>query len=817
MKLLAKILVVVALITITTGAVQAQTDVSSAQLYLALRKLNTLGSVLYIAAHPDDENTRLITYLSKEKGYRTGYLSLTRGDGGQNLIGDEQGVELGLIRTQELLSARRIDGGEQAFTRAFDFGFSKNPAETFTVWNKDSLLADVVWAIRKFQPDVIITRFPTTGEGGHGHHTASAILANEAFDAAADPKMFPQQLAWVQPWQAKRLLWNTFNFGATNTTREDQLKLDVGGYNAVLGKSYGEVAAESRSQHKSQGFGVPRSRGEAIEYFTNLKGPAPTADLMDGINTTWQRMPGTDKVQQLISSTISAFDFLHPEAAVPQLLALQTTLAALPQSVWTAQKQKEIIAVLEGLSGLWLEAFVTTATITAGDSLQLNFTVNNRLGLPAQLQKVSVYSFDTTMNAVLNANKNFAWTKKIKIKDTESPTQPYWLVNDMTTGMFAVAPQQMIGEPDVAPAFNVQFQLSLHGVPVTITKPVRFKFTDPVKGELYQPVVVLPKLEPQLNQPVYLSKNGKPIPATVNVTANSVATPSYTTRFSVSPKWKTVVQSGNAITLQPALAQTLNEKGRAELHTKDGVYDRYRRTIKYDHIPHITYFPKANASFMAADVQIKGSRIGYIVGAGDKVPEALELMGFGVTLLGAKELAHTDLTQFDCIIAGVRAYNTADWLTAYHTKLMKYVGDGGNLIVQYNTSTNIGPIRAKIGPYPFNISRVRVTSETAPVTLLQPEHPAFNFPNKITPQDFEGWVQERSIYHAADIDKAFVKLLRMADAGETSDDASLVVAPYGHGFFTYTGLVFFRQLPAGVPGAYRLLANLIALNQKKEM
>ena len=257
---------------------------TSGDIYLGLKKLNVLGSVLYLAAHPDDENTRLITYFSKDRLYRTGYLSLTRGDGGQNLIGEEQGIELGLIRTQELLAARRIDGGEQFFSRAFDFGYSKSPEETFTKWDREKILSDVVWVIRKFQPDVIITRFPTTGEGGHGQHTASAILANEAFTAAADSKRFPDQLKFVQPWQTKRILWNTFNFGSVNTTSSDQFKLDAGDYNPVLGKSYGEIAAESRSQHKSQGFGVARSRGEALEFFKTTGGNAPTNDLLDGVN-----------------------------------------------------------------------------------------------------------------------------------------------------------------------------------------------------------------------------------------------------------------------------------------------------------------------------------------------------------------------------------------------------------------------------------------------------------------------------------------------------------------------------------------------------
>src|SRR6059058_4921033 len=294
-------------------------NVTSGEIYLGLQKLNVLGSVLYIAAHPDDENTRLLTYFSKDRLYRTGYLSLTRGDGGQNLIGDEQGIALGLIRTQELLSARRIDGAEQFFSRAFDFGYSKTPQETFTKWDREKILSDVVWVIRKFQPDVIITRFPTTGEGGHGHHTASAILANEAFTAAADPTRFPEQLKFLKTWQAKRILWNTFNFGSTNTTSSDQFHMDVGGYNPVLGKSYGEIAAESRSQHKSQGFGVAGSRGESLEFFKTTGGDAPSSDLFDGVNTSWARIAGGQNIEQLINNAIQSFDFMRPQNSIPAL------------------------------------------------------------------------------------------------------------------------------------------------------------------------------------------------------------------------------------------------------------------------------------------------------------------------------------------------------------------------------------------------------------------------------------------------------------------------------------------------------------------
>ncbi|HSV10759.1 MAG TPA: PIG-L family deacetylase, partial [Hanamia sp.] len=347
---------------------QAPKTYSSSQIFQQIKKLDVLGSVLYVAAHPDDENTRLLAFLANGKLYRTGYLSMTRGDGGQNLIGDEQGIELGLIRTQELLAARRIDGAEQFFTRAFDFGFTKSPIETFQFWDHDKILSDVVWVIRKFQPDVIITRFPTTGEGGHGHHTASAILAGEAFEAAADPTKFPEQFKYgVKPWQAKRLLWNTFNFGSVNTERPDQFKIDAGGYNSLLGESYGEIAAESRSQHKTQGFGVPSSRGISLEYFKTIKGSAPEKTLMDGVTTNWERLNDAS-METAVKKLIADYSFTQPEKSLPTLLSIYQTLKKSGEGYWRDQKMEQVKQIIKECIGLYIEASTKTMFAVQGDS-----------------------------------------------------------------------------------------------------------------------------------------------------------------------------------------------------------------------------------------------------------------------------------------------------------------------------------------------------------------------------------------------------------------------------------------------------------------
>lgn len=805
------------------NSIQAQAPKSwtSAEMYQAIRKLNVLGSVLYLAAHPDDENTRLITYFSKDKLYRTGYLSMTRGDGGQNLIGNEQGVELGLIRTQELLAARRVDGGEQFFTRAYDFGFSKNPEETFTKWDKEKILSDVVWVIRKFQPDVIITRFPTTGEGGHGHHTASAILANEAFAAAADPNRFPEQLNYVSVWQVKRVLFNSFNFGGNNTITPDQYRLDVGGYNPLLGKSYGEIAAESRSNHKSQGFGASSSRGEYFESFKTTKGTAPVNDLMDDVNITWKRVPGGEMIATQVDKLLSSFDLMYPEKSVQGLVQLYQSISLLPDGYWKEQKLKELKEVIEQCSGLFLDITTNAQFAVQTDSVRLNFSFNNRLGIDATLQDVKVDQFDSSFTQKMDRNRNLNFSKTLFVPSEKSLTQPYWLEQKMAEGYFNVKNPLLIGQPDVDPAYTATVKIKMYDQVISFQRFVRFKFTDPVKGELYEPLVVVPPavIYPDKEVIVYNDNNDRSMELSIRA-FKTFTIQSQTFTSATSPN---MLQTGSGSFekgQERAFTQTVKASKTSQDYTlfvgnpADSL-NRAKHEIKYDHIPYINYYTRAHFRSVQLDLKTYNKKIGYIIGAGDKVPEALEEMGYEVTLLTEKEMARNNLRQFDAIITGVRAYNTNEWMNNQYEKLMKYVNEGGNLIVQYNTSSNIGPVRAKMGPYGFNISRTRVTDENAEVRILKPDHQVLNFPNKITANDFTGWIQERSIYHGAEWDKNFESIFSMNDPGEKPDEGSLLIARYGKGYFTYTGLVFFRELPAGVPGAYRLLANIIALNRKK--
>ncbi len=826
---------------------------SSSEILQDLKKLKVLGSVLYVAAHPDDENTRLLAYLSNGKQFRTAYLSLTRGDGGQNLIGDEQGIELGMIRTQELMAARRVDGAQQFFTRAYDFGFSKTPEETFKKWDHDSVLSDVVWVVRKFQPDVIIARFPEDGRAGHGHHSASGILAREAFDAAADPSRFPEQLKQgVQIWQAKRMLWNTFSFGGNSTIDSTQFRVDAGGYNPLLGLSYGELAGESRSQHKSQGFGVPRSRGSQNEFFVPIRGDKPQSDLLDGVDLTWNRIPlkaisglapatesrfnasltGSANFQAAIDQLISEFNPSHPEKMVPDLVALHQFLRfGTSIGVWQQAKTEELESLILECMGFYAEATVGSQFLPEGDSATFVLNMVNRSDIPLE---ASLLRFDK-MNDIqigvkLSNNDNFNKATRVQIPESFMVSQPYWLANGLKGQMFDVRDQKLIGKP-VNDPLTIMVRLKLYNdYQIDLLLPVQYKFIDPVKGEVYQPVFVTPPHLVYSNNDIVLFKKDKSDSAKIEVQVSNwekvedkPALVGLVSDYLQQAK-KDLHFSADINSLRPygfVLKNYLAGSGK----TKDEVtmnvvlektnYTNAQRTIQYDHIPTLRHYYQDKITVLNIDLNLSGKKIGYIEGAGDRVAPALEAMGYQVTLLKEEDIISGNLARFDAVITGIRAYNVHEFLTAKYDVLMGFVKNGGNLIVQYNTSSNIGPVKAKISPYEMSIVRTRVTDEGSPVSFLLPDHPVFNFPNKITQVDFEGWIQERSIYHGGRYDAAFKAPLGLTDFNEKEESGSLLIAPFGKGNFVYTGLVFFRELPAAVPGAYRLLANLIGLPAHK--
>ncbi len=807
---------------------------TAADILLSMQKLKVLGSVLYVAAHPDDENTRLLAWLAKERKFRTGYLSITRGDGGQNLIGTEQGVSLGLVRTQELLAARRIDGAEQFFTSAYDFGFSKSTDEALRVWKKEKILSDVVWVIRKFRPDVIITRFPPDERAGHGHHSASAVLAIEAFKAAADPKRFPEQLQFLKPWQAKRILWNTYNFGNTNTQREDQFKQDVGIFNPLLGKGYGELAAESRSQHKSQGFGVPRQRGPLFEYFSHTDGAVLQSDLADGVILDWNRI-GLPEVNNRIDAIVNNFKPLDPSQSVNALIDLRILIKQKANDeYWKSVKVKEIDALIQACMGIYFEAVTNQQVAVTGDSIRITLNFINRSGIPAQKIGVSVFDSSFTLAPSASNNQLISTSFNQYVKYDFMSDQPYWLREQMDTGSFNVKTNLLIGEPQNI-TNDVSVNFTVGPVYFTAKYPLLYKFTDPVKGEIYQPVFTVPQVVAGVQPAVVLSNLQPKHPQFVQLSYKSYSqsdTAESNLRFEMQngkslreknmpiklPLVKNTMQS---ITFpldsligdqKPNLVYPwLEISGKGK---KTG-FNNAMKIIEYDHIPTIHYFFPTSVRVINEEIKTVGKRIGYIPGSGDGVMDALKQMGFIVDILDDASLAAADLSRYDAIITGVRAYNVRESLNNYYDKLMAYINNGGNLIVQYNTSNQLGPVKAKIGPYPFDISRTRITDEKAFIKFEQPSHQVMEFPNKITEKDFEGWVQERSIYHASNWDKRYETIFSISDPSEKPDSGSLIMAKYGKGNFVYTGLVFFRQLPAGVPGAYRLLANLVALNQKK--
>jgi LmbE family N-acetylglucosaminyl deacetylase len=808
----------------------ASAQCSSAEILSGIKRLGVTGSVLYIAAHPDDENTRLLTYLVKERSLRTGYLSLTRGDGGQNLIGKEQGEALGLIRTQELLAARRIDGAEQFFTRANDFGFSKNPEETFSIWNKDSILSDVVLAIRKFKPDVIICRFPTTGEGGHGHHTASAILALEAFDAAADPKKFPEQLAIAQVWKAKRIFWNTFNFGGTNTTSPDQLKLDVGGYNALLGKSYGEVAAESRSMHKSQGFGSLKARGESMEYFKFLKGDSAKKDLFEGIDLSWSRVSAST-IKKSVDDCIKKYDMQSPEKSVDDLILIYKQLQQMDESnteaaYWKKLKLKECENLLLSCSGLWMEAYPADYIAVPGMNAPLTVQIISRNKDEVKLNSISFFGkSDTSVNRTLRKNELYTFKHIEKIPEDVPFSNPYWLNERHSIGMFTVRDLRLIGKPQNDAAEKVTFDITLNGLNLKVERDVVYKYSDPAKGEQYRPFELLPPATINIPEKVFVFASSAPKQVLLTIKANA-ANIKGDLQIKVPADWTVstkksdfiLEKKGDEAVIEATITPGKNaQEGNLEvsLNINGKNYKKSIRRIDYDHIPSQFILSDAESRLVKVDLKRTGTTVGYIPGAGDDIPACLKQIGYDVTVLTDELLNKENLQKYNCIITGVRAYNTNERLQVYYNKLMEYVKNGGNLVVQYNTNSRVGPVNGKIGPYPFTISKDRVTDDNAEVRFVNPKQSVLNYPNVITQKDFEGWIQERGIYFASDIDKNYETVFSMNDPGEKASEGSLITAKYGKGNFVYTGLVFFRELPAGIPGAYRLFVNLLSIPANK--
>ena len=797
----------------------------AAALLEELQSFRQMGSVLYVAAHPDDENTQLITYLARGRHYRTAYLSLTRGDGGQNVLGPEFGEELGVLRTQELLAARRLDGGRQFFTRAIDFGFSKEAAETLRIWDRQQVVSDIVRVMREFRPDVVITRFSPRPGGTHGHHTSSAILALEAFKLAGDPKAFPEQLGSLTPWQPKRILWNGFSRGGDEGTNANVLRLEISGEDPALKESFGEIAGRSRSMHKTQGFGNFGGfggRGARPESFQLLAGEPATNDILDGVDSTWGRVPGGAELGRMADELVARFDPKDPAASVPALLKVRSRLGPLPRDPVVDEKRADLDRILQACLGLTVETVVPQAEVVPGETMKLRSSATVKSTIPVRWVAVRFPGGGGSLSQPLDLKPNEPAVREASpVLPADIPlTQPYWLRADHGIGMYQVEPATLIGQPENPPAFPIEQVFEVEGQTLTIPdEPVQL-VAGQNQATARRRLDVIPPVSLSFMSEVRLFTPGATLPVEVELTAARAGT-SGTLELEAPAGWRSAPAN------QPFSLATVGERqrlrfrvtapaqpGTATLSARARVGSRSfstrRLELGYAHIPRQLLQPPARLKALGLELAIRGHKVGYVPGAGDSVAECLEEMGYAVTRLTGTDLTRERLREFDAVVFGVRAFNVRTDLTPRMADVFAYIEGGGDVIVQYNRP---GGGVSQIAPYELRVSGERVTDENAPVTLLAPEHPALNTPNKISSADFEGWVQERGVYFPNQWDEHFTPLLACNDPGEAPLKGGLLVARHGQGFYVYTGLAWFRQLPAGVPGAYRLFANLVSLGK----
>lgn len=802
----------------------------SSEIYRELKTLKNLPKVLYLAAHPDDENTGLLSWLVNDRNVETGYLSLTRGDGGQNLLGTEQGAALGLIRTHELLEARKLDGAQQFFTRAIDFGFSKNTTDTFKQWDENSIIADVVWVIRKFRPDVIICRFPPTAAAGHGQHAASAVVAEKAFKLAGDKTAFPNQLKYVNAWQPKRVLWNTFRFGSVNTTAENQLKITVGQYDAQLGMGYGELAGLSRSLHKSQGAGTQSVAGIKTEYFSHVDGEPAKTSLFDGISKTWSK-EGSPDIDQALDKIISTFNFNHPDLSLPALLVLRKKIMALKDSDLKKDKIKSLDHIILSCAGFMGEVVTNQPEAVAGNQYNFRLNLISRAENPVVLENVKWLNTSEKFDRKLSKDSLITIQHDIQIPADAALTEPYWLAKPpVNAATFSVPNDTLVGLPETDSPLNVLLTLKIGSENFQVMLPLSFKKLDPVRGDVVEPLRIVPALEVKFTQPLYLVKENEDLRVSLNFKVNSDK-PLSNGRVnlmyngerlgggdlqSVNGKYFTV----DYIIPKTKLASIQSDHLQLEANfLADGIaYDKKQVLIQYPHLPSLQYFAPASVTVMKGDIRANVKKVGYIEGAGDFIPEFLRIAGIQVDILKDEDFygnvnesgngTQNKLSQYDAIVLGVRANNTEKKLGRWMPFLWSYVKGGGNLVMQYNT--NQDTTVDQLGIYNLRIANKRVTEENAEVTFLNPNHKLLNFPNKITQNDFNGWVQERGAYFPDQWDAAYEPLFEMHDTGEEPLKGSTLYAKYGKGNFIYTPLAFFRQLPAGNAGAARLFLNFLS-------
>ncbi len=807
-----------------------------------LRSFNTIATVLHIAAHPDDENTALITYFARGRGYRMGYLSLTRGDGGQNEIGPEFDEKLGVARTQELLAARRLDGGRQFFTRAIDFGFSKSPEETLRFWDRNEVLGDVVRVIRMFRPDVIVTRFSTTGGGTHGHHTASGILGVEAFKLAGDPKAYPEQLAQgLTVWQPKRVVLNAGGFGGGGrggkggggggAAPTGAVRVDIGGKDPVTGEDFSAIAARSRGQHITQGFGNFGGRGGGggpnEQSFILQDGEPAQNDIMDGVDTTWARFPGGAAIAARTADAIAQFRGDVPAASVPSLLAIKQQLAALPADAVIDDKRAQLDRILQACLGLTARTTVAQPEVVPGEKVKFQSTVALASSVPVKWIETRIIYPRSVTRSGQSLQSGQPRTAELDVTvPTDAPvTQPYWLRQEGRSGIARVDDPRMIGTAENPPTFSLEYVFDVDGQTLVVPDEPK-AVVNYAKGERRRRLDVIPPVALRFKSEVSLFKPGATKAVTVDlVTARAGVNGSV--QLAVPAGWKVtparesfrlaaVGDKASATFQVTAPGQVAAGRVNAFAEVGGQRYSNQRIEINYAHIPLQLLQPPARARLVSVDFAAKGKSVGYLPGAGDDTAAALEQLGYTVKTLAGADLTAEKLRGLDAVLIGVRAFNERKDLATNLPGLFAYVEAGGTVITQYNrpnglAAEQLGPFQLSIqGPAPA----LRVTDEKSPVSFLNPEHPALNTPNKITTGDFDGWVQERGAYFPSSWDeKAYVPLFALNDPGEEPLKSSVLIARHGKGYYVYTGLAFFRQLPAGVPGAYRLFANLVSLGK----
>ena len=812
--------VIVSMALSSHGIAQQVRPATSAEIYRDISGLKNLTRVMYLAAHPDDENTRLLAWLVNDQHIRTAYLSLTRGDGGQNILGSEQGAALGLIRTHELLEARKIDGAEQFFTRAVDFGFSKNYTETFKHWDEDLLVKDVVRIMREYRPDVIICRFPPNEQAGHGQHAASAIIARKAFDKVSDENYVIESF---KPWQPKRLLWNTFKFGDRNTTSEDQFKARVGNYSPALGMGYGELAGISRSIHRSQGAGTPSVPGVQTEYFKLLAGDSLSESFFDGVDITWNRVRRPE-IGDRIDEILNRYNHNHPERSLPALLDLREEIATVKNSFWRTEKLAELDKIILNAAGIMVEVAGKAPEANAGDTARLSVKVIARNGkVPVKLDRIE-WNETTAIspNLILQSDSLYSFDQTITLSNATAITEPYWLSKQLPGVHYNTPNDSLIGLSVTPNNLLATAYFKIGGETFTVNAPISYKKLDPLKGDVVEALRITPDATIDFESPLLITDTSGNISGNLRLhTSKAVNNGTVTISGDGIQKQLTGVNLRAGIdTLLPfnISVADMRKSGKQELAlhaTLSSGSDEYAKAmhlIRYDHLPTLQYFTTPSTKALQRDWKTSVKHIAYLEGAGDNVVTILRQCGLQVDILKEADLTNAqNLLKYDAIITGIRAVNTRKemkyWLPVVH----RYAELGGTLVMQYNTLQDMST--TNLGPYPLTLSSQRVTEEDAHIDFIDSKHRLLTYPNKITDADFNNWVQERGLYYPKEWDSHYTALLRMNDAGEKPLDGALLYTPYGKGHYVYTSLAFFRQLPAGNKGSIRLLMNLLSVGK----